>query len=83
MVSEEGLRIQKGIFVTTYTLLKYYKIQGVSIHQSIFQQRNGHANLYIYTASGNVKIPYIELEKAEALMDVVLWKVEESKKGSM
>ncbi|MFT5264094.1 MAG: putative membrane protein [Polaribacter sp.] len=82
-VSEEGIRIQKGIFVTKYTLLKYYKIQGAVITQSIFQQRNGYANLKIFTAAGNVRIPYIELEKAQALMDVLLWKVESSKKGWM
>jgi len=82
-VSEEGIRIQKGIFVTKYTLLKYYKIQGAAIQQSIFQQRNGHADLKIFTASGSVKIPYVELEKAKAMLDVILWKVESSKKGWM
>ncbi len=82
-ISEEGIRIQKGIFVTKNILLKYHKIQGAAISQNIFQQRNGHANLKIYTASGNVRIPYIELEKAQALLDVILWKVESSEKGWM
>ena len=82
-VSEEGLRVQKGIFVTKYTLLKYYKVQGAALEQSIFQQRNGHANLNVFTASGNVTIPYIELEKAKALLNVILWKVEVSRKGWM
>lgn len=82
-VSEEGIKIKKGIFVTRYTLLKYYKIQGASLTQTIFQQRNGHAGLKIFTASGSVTIPYLELEKAQALLDVILWKVESSKKGWM
>jgi putative membrane protein len=75
--------VQSGIFVTKYTLLKYYKIQGVALEQSIFQQRNGHANLNIFTASGNLSIPYIELEKAQTLLNVILWKVEISDRGWM
>ncbi len=82
-VSDEGIRIRKGIFATSYTLLKWYKIQGAAIHQTIFQQRNGHADLKIYTASGSLTIPYIELEKAQTLMDVVLFKVASSQKGWM
>ncbi|MFK7810694.1 MAG: PH domain-containing protein [Saprospiraceae bacterium] len=82
-VSENGIRVQKGIFITKRTLLKYYKIQGAAIAQTIFQKRNGHADLKLFTAAGNVTIPYIEIEKAETLMNVVLWKIESTEKGWM
>ena len=83
MLSEKGLRLQRGVFVTKHTLLKYYKIQGLQIRQSIFQQRNAHADLKIYTAAGSLLIPYIEIQKARTLANVLLYQVESTKKNWM
>ncbi len=83
MVGEEFLKIKKGIFSISYSLLPYYKIQAVEIIQTIYQRRKGLANLQIFTAGGSVTIPYIELEKSETLRNYILFKVESSKRTWM
>ena len=75
-VQQEGLHLSYGIFSTTHILLKWNKIQAITIKQGIYQRRKEVANLYFYTAAGSVRIPYIELEKAKQLRDYVLYKVE-------
>ncbi len=75
-ISSEGIRITSGIFGRSNTLLKWYKVQGVRLRQSIFQKRRGYTDIYFFTAAGGVVIPYIEEEKAQAMMDYALYKVE-------
>lgn len=75
-VSEEGIRTQSGLFTMKHTLLQWYKIQAVDIRQSIYQRRKEVAHLTLYTAAGSVRIPYIELDKARAIHDFVMYKVE-------
>ena len=75
-VSEEGILTEHGILGTQFTLLKWYKIQAVKTRQSIYQRRKDVADLYFYTAAGSVRIPYISLEKAQAITNYVLYKVE-------
>jgi putative membrane protein len=82
-VSEEGIRTQSGLFTMTYSLLQWYKIQAVDIRQSIYQRRKNVAHLTLYTAAGSVRIPYIELEKAKAIHDFVLYKVESDRRKWM
>ena len=75
-VNEEGLKTGSGVITRTNVLLQWYKIQGVRIRQGLYQQRKGVADLIFYTAAGSVRIPYVELEKAKALRDYVILKVE-------
>lgn len=82
-VQKEGLHVSHGIFSTNHTLLKWYKIQAITIKQGIYQRRKEVANLHFYTAAGSLRIPYMELEKAKQLRDFVLYKVESSKKSWM
>lgn len=77
-VSEEGIRTTKGIFGRSHTLLKWTKIQGARLQQSIFQARRGYTDLQLFTAAGTIVIPYIEEEKARKMIDFALYKVESS-----
>ncbi len=82
-LSKEGLLTENGLLGTNFTLLKWYKVQSVKIRQSIYQRRKRVADIYFYTAAGSVKIPYIPLEKALAIKNYVLYKVESDKRAWM
>ena len=75
-VSEEGVQISWGVVNRHDILLQWYKVQAVSVRQSYFLRRRGLAFLIFYTAAGAVTIPYIPLDKALALQDYVLHRVE-------
>jgi putative membrane protein len=75
-VSAEGIRTAWGVVNRHEVLLQWYKVQAVSIRQSIFLKRRGLAHLVLYTAAGAVSVPYVEMEKAKEVHDYVLSKVE-------
>ena len=75
-LSDEGLRIQRGVIGQKASLLKWYKVQTVKIQQGIYQQRKDLADIYFSTAGGTIRIPYIELEKARNIKNFVLYKIE-------
>ena len=58
--------------------LLFRKVQRVTISQSRYQRRKNLASLRMHMASGSVRIPYIEHEKAKQLRDYILYKVESS-----
>ena len=76
LVSEEGIRTSWGVLNQHRILLQWYKVQSVTISQNYFLRRRGLANLILYTAAGAVKVPYVDEEKAKAVQDFVLYKVE-------
>ena len=82
-LSADGLRTKKGIIGQNASLLRWNKVQGINIQQSFYQRRKRLADITFYTAGGAVKIPYIELEKAETIMNYVLYKVEIDEKKWM
>ncbi|MEL7535010.1 MAG: PH domain-containing protein [Bacteroidota bacterium] len=82
-INEQTLLIHEGIIASKHTLLAWYKVQSVSIKQSPYQARKDLADLVLYTAAGDVRIPYIELRQAESLRDFVLYQVETTKKDWM
>ena len=82
-VSDEGIRVSTAVIGKTETLLKWFKIQGVEIQQGIYQRRKRLCNIVFHTAAGNVKIPYIELEKAKRIEDFVLFKIESDQRAWM
>ncbi|MEM9820515.1 MAG: PH domain-containing protein [Bacteroidota bacterium] len=75
-LSDQGLRTQKGLIGQDAVLLQWYKVQSVSIQQSIYQRRKSLADIHFYTAGGSVVIPFVELSKAQALMNFVLYRIE-------
>jgi putative membrane protein len=56
--------------------MEIYKVQAVKLNQSFYQWRKDLATLTLYTASGDIKIPFIPIEKARQLRDYLLYRVE-------
>jgi len=61
--------------------LLFRKVQRVTISQSRYQRRKNLASLRMHMASGSVRVPYIEHEKAKQLRDYILYKVESSQQA--
>lgn len=80
-VSATAVQVNKEIFGKEIILLRWDKIQSVTITQSLFQVRKQLANLKMNTAGGVVKIPFIPLEKARELGDYALYVVEINKEN--
>lgn len=82
-VNEEGLQIHWGIWFRKNVLLQWYKVQSVSLRQSIYQRRHDIANLTFYTAAGSVRIPFLPLETARQLRDYVIYRIESDERDWM
>ncbi len=82
-INAEGIQTESGIIGRNYTLLQWYKVQSVTIRQSFYQQRRDVADVYFFTAAGSVKIPYFPLDKAIAIKNYVLYKVETDERDWM
>ncbi len=82
-VSDEGLRAKWGSFNHTSVLLQWHKVQAVSVRRAIFSPKNKLARLTLFTAAGHVTVPYIPHEKAQAVQDFVLFKVEAGERAWM
>ncbi|MDN5203462.1 PH domain-containing protein [Fulvivirgaceae bacterium BMA10] len=82
-MNEEVLKIQHGLFGLHHKLIYWYKIQAVRISQTPYQLRKGLANIHFYMAGNYIKIPYIKLEKAIAIQNYVLYKIESDKRDWM
>jgi len=60
--------------------LLFRKVQRISVTQSRYQRRKGLASLQLYMASGSVRLPYIDHDRAKQLRDYILFKVESSQR---
>jgi putative membrane protein len=79
----EMIRIKQGVFGNKYEEVALFKIQNITVNQNLFQQRKSLANLVLHTASGSMRIPYIDLEWAKELRDYILYKVEKDERKWM
>jgi len=75
-----GLQLQTGFFTRETTLLRWEKIQGASLSQSPFQRKRQIADLDLHTASGDVNLPCLPLQKASLIRDYVLFRIETTSK---
>lgn len=82
-INEHLLYIQHGLFGNYNKSLKLYKIQNISLEQSIYHRMNDLANIRIYTASGNIKIPFLKLQFAHQLFDYLSYKIEVDRRNWM
>ncbi len=74
--NDEVLQIKSGHFGDTTELVQLHKIQGVKLEKSPFQRRKNLATIVIFTAAGNIKSPYLPIQKAETIRDYILFKIE-------
>ncbi|HUH27354.1 PH domain-containing protein [Gelidibacter sp.] len=75
-ITDEYLTVNSGFIDRVRNISELHKIQSVELKQSIFQKRKNIASIYIATASDKVKIPYITEEKAQSILDFLLFKIE-------
>lgn len=75
----ENIVLKRGYVFPETILLKNYKIQGVEISQSIFQRRRGLVSLSLFTAAGDLSIPFINEGIAYSLANKILYQVEKNK----
>lgn len=81
--SDDVLLIGSGILETHKTYLPFFKVQNIKMKQTIFQERKKVADLVFQTASGKLKIPCLEIEKALQIYNYTLFKIENSTKSWM
>jgi uncharacterized membrane protein YdbT with pleckstrin-like domain len=72
----EVLFINRSSYGSKMVLLKWHKLQTVTIEQSIYQQARDIATLKLHTASGTIALPYIPLPAARQFMNYALYKIE-------
>ena len=82
-LNHNELYVGGGIIGFRHALLPYYKVQNLSITQNPYQWRRDLATLVVSTAGGRVQIPYISYNEAQELLDVLTYRVEQSKKPWM
>ena len=63
---------RKGFVATHLDVFLLRKVQRVTLVQSSYQRRKGLATITFFLASGRIRLPYIALERAEAIRDYVL-----------
>ncbi len=80
---EEHIAIKRGVWNYSVSIMPWYKIQSIEFKQSRFQHRRDLGNLWLYTAGGNLMIPYLELADAYKLQNLILYKAESTKKSWM
>jgi putative membrane protein len=82
-VNENMLIAERGIFGLKAEYMYLYKIQSVGLRQTPYQRRHNLANLMIYTAAGEIHIPYMQESEARKLADYLLYKAESTLKKWM
>lgn len=74
--NDELLYVKGGVYGDKSEVLPIFKIQALELNQSPYQSKNNLCNITLFTASGNIRIPYVQAELATKLSDTFLYKVE-------
>lgn len=82
-LNEELVQRNSGIIETAHVLTQIHKVQVVKITQSIYQRRKKLASVKLFTAAGELSIPFITLAEASAIERFVLYRVETDKREWM
>lgn len=82
-VNDELLRNNRGTFGHIYELAQLYKVQSVQIKQSWYQRRKQIATIVLSNAAGSLKVPFIDIEQAEALESFILYRIESDQREWM
>jgi len=82
-LSSDFLKINSGLVAKDFSIIEVYKVQTVHIKRTIFQRRNGTANLDLGMAGSVVRIEYLSFDDAIRIKDQILYKIEVSNKKWM
>ena len=80
---DEEVLLRKGFLGEEYVLLQWYKVQHVALRQTMYERRHGLATLVFHSASGSIRVPFIPLDTARALLNYALYQVERSQRAWM
>ena len=80
---QELLVVGSGRIESHMNYLPLFKVQNIKMKQTLFQKRRNVVNLVLQTASGKIRIPCIEKQRALALYNYILFKVESNKESWM
>jgi putative membrane protein len=80
-ISSDFMVVKRGVFNQSTTIIKLYKIQAVTVFQSFYERRRGNlGTVIVHSAARKVVVPFLELEKAKFVADVLCKKVETARK---
>ncbi len=82
-VCNQTLLMSYGVIEQKNKALQIYKVQALNIRQTPYQRRKNLASITIHTASGDVKIPYIDYQLAKRLKNYALYRIESSRQKWM
>ncbi len=82
-IDDQYLVVGSGFIETKTEIVQHHKIPSVAMRQSIFMKRRKVASVLVYTASGKISISYIEQERAKAILNYLIYRVETSGKNWM
>jgi len=82
-IDSEVMRLRKGWIFPKTEVVKYYKLQSVSMQQNVFQKRRNVAHLDFYTAAGSLRMWQLDAEVAKELYNYLLYKIESSDQNWM
>ncbi len=82
-VNRDMLFLTKGWVFPSTLALKFYKMQNVTLSQSIFQKRRGLATITFYTAAGDETMPHLPIEEARELYNYILYKIQSDARSWM
>lgn len=77
------IQVNAGVISSEVLYFEYYKIQKITLSQTIFQKKRNITDLYLQTASGDIKIPCVKYDKAIEMYNHFLLTVEKSSKKWM
>ena len=83
LLGQDYIQLQYGVFRKKYQRIFLHKVQGVNLSKTPYQVRNDLSSLTIYTAAGDVTIPYLNDIDAEMISDYILFQLESSDKPWM
>ncbi|WP_158091612.1 PH domain-containing protein [Christiangramia flava] len=81
--SEEFILKNSGVWENKQQYLEIWKLQAVSISQPLWYRKKNLVTLTFHSAGGDVSFELIDRNKAESLMDYVLYKIESTSRGWM
>lgn len=75
-ITPENIEIDRGVLVDQQAIMAVRKVQAVQVERNLFHRRRGLATLNIGTAAGNVRVPHIPVDVAQAARDELCYRAE-------
>ncbi len=82
-LNTQFLKVNHGSFAKKLTIIEYFKAQGITIKQSLFQRFRDTATINVIMAGTSVSINEIAMGQAIEIKDYMLYTIENSKENWM